>query len=151
MSRKICRRAPPGYVVYHKKDAGSPELHEGGAWFFEPAEWGGDVYSPGYRTRQAACRAAWSWYESERAEADWRAEQERYRQQLEGDAWAWLQRFGHIAPSVLRMWPRHRRRWITVIRSAAQLGAPIPRAYQTASELDDFLNMAKALYTEYVE
>lgn len=48
------------YVVYRKAEAGAPELHKGGPWFFEPADYdGNEVYSKGYGTRRDAVEAAY--------------------------------------------------------------------------------------------
>lgn len=53
------------FVVYHRDNAGSPDVHEGGPWFFEPVEWGaGEVYSGGYTTAVQALRAAEAWESS---------------------------------------------------------------------------------------
>jgi hypothetical protein len=50
------------FVVYHKDNAGRPDMHEGGPWFFEPAKYDdGEVYSDGYATAAEALAAAERW------------------------------------------------------------------------------------------
>jgi len=58
------------WIIYHKDEAGCPEAHEGGPWFYEPADWGdsGDVYSKGFPTAgeaEADCR---EWAEQQASE-----------------------------------------------------------------------------------
>lgn len=58
------------YVVYHRANAGLPEAHRGGTWYFQPADYtGGDVYSKGYASRDAASAAAWDWAQQQAASA----------------------------------------------------------------------------------
>lgn len=47
------------FVVYHKSTAGTPELHKGGPWFYQPLDFdGGEVWSVGHRSYRAALKAA---------------------------------------------------------------------------------------------
>lgn len=49
---------PTNWTVYHKSEAGSPESHEGGPWFYQPDDFdGGEVWSFGYPTREEAVQA----------------------------------------------------------------------------------------------
>lgn len=64
-------------VVYHKSEAGMPDVHEGGPWFFEPENYNGDVFSPGYATRAEAEAAATAWVATaENEAASWAHEDE---------------------------------------------------------------------------
>jgi hypothetical protein len=52
------------FVVYHKSDAGAPELHDSdeGDWYFEPKGYSdGEVFSGGYPTWEDALAAAENW------------------------------------------------------------------------------------------
>lgn len=52
------------YVVYHRDTAGLTEAHQhpDGPWYFQPAYYdGGNVYSKGYPSPEAASEAAWEW------------------------------------------------------------------------------------------
>ena len=61
------RQAPAGWSVYHRSEAGSPELHTGGEWFFQPDDFdGGEVWSRGYPSQAAALAAC----EAEAAEIE---------------------------------------------------------------------------------
>lgn len=56
------------FCVYNRDDAGSPEDHEGGPWFYQPKDFdGGEVYSEGYPSKDAAIDACLS----EITEPDW--------------------------------------------------------------------------------
>lgn len=62
MTKIIETDAGNTYRVYHKSEAGSPEAHEDGPWFYEPAEWDeGEVYSPGFMTVDEAETACRNW------------------------------------------------------------------------------------------
>jgi hypothetical protein len=45
------------YVIFTPEHTGCPEAH-GGPWHFEPEEYEGDVFSPGYPTAETAEEAA---------------------------------------------------------------------------------------------
>ena len=64
---------PDGWTVYHRDTAGQPSAHtdHGGPWYFEPKDYNGDVYSPGYPTREAAAEACWD------AAIEWEGEEAR--------------------------------------------------------------------------
>ncbi len=50
---------PDGWVVYHRDEAGQPDAHDGGPWFYAPTDYdSADVYSYGYATRDDAIEAA---------------------------------------------------------------------------------------------
>mgnify|MGYP000272839456 CR=1 FL=1 len=50
------------YRIYHRSEAGRPDLHKDGEWFFEPKGYGeGEVYSRGFATRKQAVAAAERW------------------------------------------------------------------------------------------
>jgi len=54
------------YVIYHKSQAGNPELHTDGNWYYQPDGYdSGDVFSRGYATREAAEEACWLWATTE--------------------------------------------------------------------------------------
>lgn len=56
------------WVIYHKSDAGDPDLHEGGPWFYHPRDFvDNEVYSEGYSSKDAAIDACLS----EITEPDW--------------------------------------------------------------------------------
>jgi len=60
---------PEGWQVYHREEAGCPELHDEGDWYYEPVDHhGGDVYSPGYNTPQEAAQECLSWVEAQETE-----------------------------------------------------------------------------------
>lgn len=53
-------------IVYHKSEAGRPDLHTNGEWFFQPKGYTeGDIFSPGYATKEAAQEAADKWESEE--------------------------------------------------------------------------------------
>lgn len=54
-------------VAYHKREAGNPNIHHGGPWFFEPAGnySSGEVYSIGFPSLAAALEAAEEWEQIE--------------------------------------------------------------------------------------
>lgn len=50
------------YTVYKAEEAGSPESHEAGKWYFQPDDYDdGSVFSNGYNSEQAAKEAAEEW------------------------------------------------------------------------------------------
>jgi len=65
---------PEGWAIYHREDAGQPDMHDcsGGDWYYEPEGWDvGEVYSHGYRTPEQAVAACLDWEEQvEAAESD---------------------------------------------------------------------------------
>jgi len=65
MARKIKTRAGV-FVIYHKHETTGVWADEpGGPFFFAPEGYDGEVFSRGYRTRDAAIRAAKRFAEEE--------------------------------------------------------------------------------------
>lgn len=60
------------YRIYHKAEAGAPELHTTGEWFYEPSDYAeGSVWSDGYPTEAEAREAAISEADTDAAEREW--------------------------------------------------------------------------------
>ena len=53
---------PEGWSVYAAEDAGSPELHKAGCWYFQPNDYDEAViYSEAYESREAAIKGLIEW------------------------------------------------------------------------------------------
>lgn len=56
---------PGGWRVYRAEEAGAPELHVAGSWYFEPLDWDGDIFSDACPTREEAIELCREWVERE--------------------------------------------------------------------------------------